>query len=138
MEAVMIQHSVIIPVDRSRVWQAITDPKRFSAWFGGHIEFARLAVGEPMTFFEENHGTIAAVEPAERFAYHWPAAPHQDVQTLVTFVLEPTVDGTLITVTEEGFEALPDDLRQSRLDFNNAGWGIQMDNIANYFEAENG
>jgi hypothetical protein len=27
--------------ERSRVWQAITEPERFSKWFGCNIQFAR-------------------------------------------------------------------------------------------------
>src|SRR5262245_56609235 len=113
MEAVTIKRSAVVEAKRQRVWQAITDPTQFSQWFGDPIRFEQLAVGEPMKFFREGHpGRIAVVDPPVRFAFYWPAEPGSNVEPLVTFNLEPTTEGTRITVTEEGLEALPENMRQ--------------------------
>jgi len=129
-----IRRSVVVAADREKVWRAITQPEHFSKWFGDQVQFERLAVGEAMTFFETEPGTIAIVEPLERFAFYWTAEKGYPVETLVTFHLETVPEGTQITVTETGFEALPEELRQIPFDRNNEGWGIQMDNIAAYLQ----
>src|SRR5262245_4315398 len=98
-----IRRSVIVAADQEKVWQAITQPEHFSKWFGGQIQFERLAVGEAMTFFETEAGTIAIVEPPERFGFYWTAEKGYPVETLVTFHLEAAPEGTRITVTETGF-----------------------------------
>jgi uncharacterized protein YndB with AHSA1/START domain len=127
-----IRRSVIVAADREKVWRAITPPEHFSKWFGDKVQFERLAVGEAMTFFETETGTIAVVEPPERFGFYWPAEQGYSTETLVTFYLETVPEGTHITVTEQGFEALPEDVRHIPFDRNNKGWAIQMDNIAAY------
>ncbi len=130
-----IRRSVVVAADREKVWRAITRPEHFSKWFGDQVQFERLAAGEVMTFFEEDYpGTIAAVEPPERFAFYWTAETGYPVETLVTFHLETVPEGTRITVTETGFEALPEDVRHIPFDRNNEGWGIQMNNIAAYLQ----
>jgi hypothetical protein len=83
----------------------------------------------------EFKGSIALVEPQARFAFHWPAEQGYEAQTLVTFHLETVPDGTRITVTEQGFEALPEDVRRIPFERNAEGWAIQMDNIAAYLRA---
>jgi uncharacterized protein YndB with AHSA1/START domain len=52
--------------------------------------------------------------------------------TLVEFRLEPTAEGTRLTITESGFEALPDHRRLEVLRGNTEGWDIQANNIAAY------
>lgn len=133
--ALMVQQSQIIAAERERVWRAITTPRHMTQWFGMDIDFARLAVGETMTFTYEGTpepATITVVEAPERFAFEWTAEPGLAVTTLVTFVLEAVREGTRVTVTEQGFEALPDDVRDNRRDSNTNGWAIQLNNIARY------
>jgi hypothetical protein len=40
----------------------------------------------------------------------------------VVFALETVPEGTRITVTEQGFEALPDEVREIRYQDNTQGW----------------
>jgi uncharacterized protein YndB with AHSA1/START domain len=130
-----IRRSVVVAADQEKVWRAITQPEHFSKWFGGQIQFERLAVGETISFFEENYpGTIAIVEPPERFGFYWTAELGYPVETLVTFHLETVAEGTRITVTETGFEALPEDVRHIPFARNDKGWSIQMNNIAAYLQ----
>jgi uncharacterized protein YndB with AHSA1/START domain len=130
-----IKRSVVVSADREKVWRVITRPEHFSTWFGGKIEFERLAVGEAIRFFDEAYpGRIAVVEPPERFGFYWTAELGYDVETLVTFHLETVPEGTRVTVTETGFEALPAEVRQVPFERNSKGWDIQMNNIAEYLE----
>ena len=135
MEALAIQRSLVVLADREHVWRALTTPASFSKWFEADISFADLTPGTPLIFDFGNlrdEGRIAAVEAPERFAFYWSAAQDRPEKNLVTFRLEPVADGTRITVTEEGFEALPEALRHSRYDENSEGWEIQLRNIANF------
>lgn len=129
-----IRRSVVVTASREKVWRAITQPEHFSKWFGGEIQFERLAAGEAMTFFGTEPATIAIVEPPERFAYRWVAETGYSAETLVTFHLEAVPEGTRITVTETGFEALPEDVRHIPFERNGKGWSIQMDSIAAYLQ----
>jgi uncharacterized protein YndB with AHSA1/START domain len=138
MEAMKIERSAVLNADRDRVWRAITQPEHISKWFGDSIQFGRLAVGETMTFFNGTvpPGKIMRVEPPEWFAFHWSAEVGYNLNNLVTFHLETVPEGTRITVTESGFEALPAELGRKRYDMNNEGWSIQLANITAYLDAD--
>ncbi len=48
------------------------------------------------------------------------------------FRLEKTANGTLLVLTESGFDKLPGDRRDEALRKNDGGWTAQMKNIENY------
>ena len=52
--------------------------------------------------------------------------------TLVEFRLQETASGTLLVVTESGFNKLPDDRRLEAFRRNDGGWTEQMKNVENY------
>lgn len=138
MEATVIKRSVTTTAPRERVWKSITNPKNLTKWMT-ETRFANLAVGEKITFPDgENtsYGSIAVVEPPERFAYRWQIHPDHPAQTLVTFHLEALADGTRITVTEEGFEALPEEFQKPRLEDNIRGWEMTLEAIIEDVESE--
>ncbi|OLB37897.1 MAG: hypothetical protein AUH05_11870 [Ktedonobacter sp. 13_2_20CM_53_11] len=107
MEAVVLERSIVIAADRERVWRAITTPEHLAKWFEP-IRFERLAVGETLTFGWGGEGSIALVE------------------------LETVPEGTRITVTEQGFEALPDEVREIRFQDNTQGWEHMLDSLSAY------
>jgi uncharacterized protein YndB with AHSA1/START domain len=83
--------------------------------------------------------TIRSMEPERYFAFTWhPYAidPKLDYskepETLVEFRLEPKGGGTLLTVTETGFDAIPKHRQFEAYRMNNDGWRIQMDNIKDH------
>jgi hypothetical protein len=76
---------------------------------------------------------------AERlFSLNWHHSfdPHADITkeptTLVEFRLEKTGTGTLLTLTESGFENLPENIRLEAFRRNDGGWAEQMKNIEDY------
>ena len=82
-----------------------------------------------------------AIEPQRRFAYRWhPFAVEPNVDydreptTLVEFALSETPDGVLLTITESGFDAIPETRRFASYDANSKGWGIQADLVRRYAE----
>ncbi|MGB2634564.1 MAG: SRPBCC domain-containing protein [Candidatus Acidiferrum sp.] len=56
----------------------------------------------------------------------------KEASTLVEFRLEKTANGTLLVLTESGFDKLPGDRRDEALRKNDGGWTAQMKNIENY------
>jgi uncharacterized protein YndB with AHSA1/START domain len=150
MNTVMIaETSIVIAANRERVWKAITQPSAINKWFNASAtsdtervmwKFDRLEAGAPMFFSwkgkdgkeQGQPGSIALVEPPQRFAFHWTPDPHHDLQSLVTFVLETVPEGTRLTITEQGFEGLPEEIRQNRYEMNAEGWRIQAKSIAAY------
>jgi hypothetical protein len=55
-----------------------------------------------------------------------------ETPTLVEFRLEKTATGTLLVVTESGFDKIPSDRRLEAFRENEGGWTQQMKNIESY------
>ena len=79
------------------------------------------------------------MEPERFFSFTWhPYAvdPKKDYSketpTLVEFRLESVPNGTLLIVTESGFDKVPANRRAEAFRMNDEGWGIQLENIAKY------
>jgi uncharacterized protein YndB with AHSA1/START domain len=138
------------PVDR--VWRALTDYKEFGEWFRVKLE-GPFVVGQIVRGrilhpgFEHIvwEAMIEKMEPGRLFSFAWPQIRHHDKEryspdytdaprTLVEFRLEPTATGTLLTVTESGFENVPPEWRANALRGNDGGWTQQMKNIESYVD----
>jgi hypothetical protein len=52
--------------------------------------------------------------------------------TLVEFRLEKTTNGTLLVLTESGFDKIPSGRRLEAYRMNDGGWTEQMKNIESY------
>jgi uncharacterized protein YndB with AHSA1/START domain len=137
-----IRRSVEIDAPVSRVWRALTDHREFGTWFRARID-APFEVGTTsrgqMTYPGYEHmaweANILRIDPERHFAFTWPhtgdgsESKGGEPTTLVEFHLEPTAKGTRLTVTESGFENLPEPLRSKSMRENSHGWDIQMENI---------
>jgi uncharacterized protein YndB with AHSA1/START domain len=133
----MVERSIVIAAPREKVWRALTTPEHFSTWFEGDIRFDRLATGTVMTFNvggENGIATMTTVEPPAVFAFTWTAEANLPTLNLVTFRLEAVPEGTHVTVTEQGFEALPENLRTRRFEMNDHGWEIQLHHLDNFVQ----
>jgi uncharacterized protein YndB with AHSA1/START domain len=107
-----IEREVLLPVDPDEAWDAITDPTELEAWFADEVEELDLRPGGRAAFRWEGgrrEAVIEEVEPGRRFAFRW---DHGDTVpeeagpgTLVELVVEPVPEGTLLVVTESGFDA---------------------------------
>ena len=62
----------------------------------------------------------------------YPLDYSEEPTTLVEFRLEKTANGTLLVLTESGFDKLPADRRLEAFRRNDGGWTEQMKNIENY------
>jgi uncharacterized protein YndB with AHSA1/START domain len=82
---------------------------------------------------------VKAVEPETLFSYTWhpysidPKVDYtKEEPTLVEFRLKPIAGGTLLTVTESGFDKIPSARRAEAFRRNDGGWAQQMKNIQAY------
>jgi len=146
-----IEQSIDVKAPRSRVWRALVDPQEFTAWFGIAVDGpfapgARLrgtlvgtTVDAEVARAQRAHEgvsfdlVIAQVEPERRFSFRWhpgavdPAIDYaKEPMTLVEFELEEIPQGTRVTVTESGFDAVPLSRRAQAFDGNKEGWRIMM------------
>jgi uncharacterized protein YndB with AHSA1/START domain len=141
-----IEKRVVLAAPAARVWRAVTDSGEFGAWFGARIEDPFRAghtvhawVTTPGYEHLEFDMHVESVEPTRRFAFRWcphvldaDVDPRNEPTTLVEFELEPAADGTLLTVRETGWEAIPEWVRAESFGRNERGWGEQMDNVARH------
>lgn len=133
----------------SRVWRALTDHREFGAWFGvkmdGPFVPGRPADGQ-LTYPGYEHVRLQTVvqkmEPEKLFSFTWhPYALDlkvdysKETPTLVEFRLEKIPTGTLLVVTESGFDKVPADRRVEAFRMNDSGWAEQMRNIARHVAA---
>lgn len=130
----------------SRVWRALTDFQEFGKWFRVNLESpfvpGQLTRGQ-ITYPGYEHVTmevvVQALEPETYFAFRWhpyavdPGVDYsQEEPTLVEFKLEPTSEGTLLTIVESGFDAIPAIRRDEAFRMNEGGWAGQIKNIEKY------
>lgn len=136
-KTMVAEQSLVMNADRERVWKAITTAAHFSKWFEHNVEISRLEPGGEFIFtdFKDSlPGKIVTVEPPELFQIEWTPEPGVPVFTLVTFRLEAVAGGTRVTMSESGFEKLPEQYRKSRQEGNSEGWYIQVRRLDNYLK----
>lgn len=156
MSADRIEKQTVLDAPLVRVWDALSDAQKFGTWFGMTLDGPFLEgqtvsgqitetsvddqiaaqqrpyVGEPVTL------QIVAVEPRRRLAFRWnplPGAEFADLTTLVEFTLTERTDGVLLEIVESGYDALPDEHRDTTFNGNSQGWAIQTRLIARFLEA---
>lgn len=145
-----IEKRIVLRAPQERVWRAITDAKQFGSWFGvtfeGDFTAGAPTVGRvtPTTVdpeiakMQERHAgapfefVVDRMEPMSLFSFRWhPFAIDRSVDyssepmTLVTFALEATPEGTMLTITETGFDSIPLARRADAFEANGEGWAAQ-------------
>jgi uncharacterized protein YndB with AHSA1/START domain len=141
-----IEKRIELKAPVSRVWRALTDYRELGEWFGVKLN-SPLVPGQAsrgqMTHPGYEHVTWEAVvqkmEPERLFSFTWhpysvdPKIDYsQETPTLVEFRLEQTPTGTLLLVTESGFDKVPSDRRLEAFRMHEEGWTGQMKNIESY------
>ena len=141
-----IEKRVELKAPVSRVWRAVTDYREFGEWFRVKLEgpFAPGQVSRGhITYPGYEHlkweVAVQAMEPERLFSFTWhpyavePAVDYSnETPTLVEFWLEKTAEGTLLMLTESGFDKLPAHRLPEAFLRNDGGWTEQMKNIERY------
>jgi len=141
-----IEKQIFLNASPSRVWRALTDHREFGEWFRVALD-QPFSPGAPSTGHITHPGyehvrwtaTVKHMDPERLFSFTWhPYAVDQTTDysteepTLVEFRLTPQNGGTLLTVTESGFEHVPAHRRDEAFRMNDRGWTGQMTNIARH------
>jgi uncharacterized protein YndB with AHSA1/START domain len=145
-ELTRIEDQVVVRAPRARVWKALTTAAEFSKWFrvktedefrpGARVHMTSIHAGHEGTKF---YLDIEEMEPERKFSWRWTPGGQQagapgEEPTLVVFELEEVAGGTMVKVTESGFERLSLARRAKAFEGNRRGWGLQMQNIREYVE----
>lgn len=136
-----IEKRIELKAPLSRVWRALTDYREFGSWFRVNLE-GPFVVGQVLrgqvTYPGYEHlkweVLVQKMEPERLFSFSWdPDLEHPgQTSTLVEFRLEETPTGTLLTLTESGFDQIPAARRLEAFRRNDGGWTEQMKNIEKY------
>jgi uncharacterized protein YndB with AHSA1/START domain len=155
-----IEKRILLRAPFARVWSAISDAQEFGVWFGVAFERPFVAgstisgsmrptqVDPEVAKMQEPYAgqeftiTVERIEPMSLFSFRWhPFAIEPGVDyaaeatTLVAFTLTEAPDGTLLTVTESGFDRVPLERRASAFAANEGGWEHQTQLIEKYLRA---
>jgi uncharacterized protein YndB with AHSA1/START domain len=138
-----IEKRIELKASVSRVWRALTDYRQFGEWFGVKLEgpfvpgkISRGHITYPGYEHLKWEVVVQTMAPERLFSFTWhPYAvdPQKDYSdetpTLVAFRLEKTATGTLLLLTESGFDKIPSDRYPDAFRMNDSGWTEQMNNI---------
>jgi uncharacterized protein YndB with AHSA1/START domain len=141
-----IEKRIEIKAPVSRVWRALTDYRDFGEWFRvkldgpfvpGHV--SRGHITYPGYEHVKWEAVVQKMEPERHFSFTWhpyaidPKIDYsKETPTLVEFRLEKTATGTLLILTESGFDLIPSGRRLEAFRRNDGGWTEQMKNIENH------
>jgi uncharacterized protein YndB with AHSA1/START domain len=138
-----IEKRIELAAPISRVWRALTDYREFGQWFGVKLEgpfaagqVSRGHITHPGYEHVKWEAVVQKMEPERLFSFTWhpyaidPKIDYsEETPTLVEFRLEGTASGTLLLVTESGFDKIPSQRRLEAFRMNDGGWAQQLKNI---------
>ena len=145
-----IEKRIELKAPVSRVWRALTDYREFGQWFGVKLEgpfvagqLGRGQITHPGYEHVQWEAVVQKMEPERLFSFTWhpyavdPKVDYsQETPTLVEFRLEKSGAGTLLTLTESGFDKIPSGRRLEAFRRNDGGWTQQMKNIESHVAQE--
>jgi len=141
-----IERTVEIMAPVSKVWEAIIDHKKFGEWFRCKLDQpfkeGEMSTGM-MTYpgFEhvEWNAKVIRIENEKCLEFSWPPYIEDEAVDLekelwldCTFELTAIADGTLLKITESGFDRLSPAIRDDARRGNEQGWKIQAGHILDY------
>ena len=135
MEKLAIERSIWIAAPRERVWQAVIDPIQIAQWFAPGTSFSQNGntISVRINEVEVEVAVIELLDPPRQITTR--NLPDRTLTT--TYTLEEENGGTCFTVTETGFESLSEEARQARLDQDNQGWEMALENLKAFIDGRN-
>jgi uncharacterized protein YndB with AHSA1/START domain len=141
-----IEKRIELKAPVARVWRALTDSREFGEWFRARFEVpfvagktARGQITWPGYEHLQLEVVVQKMEHESLFSFTWhpyatdPAVDYStETPTLVEFRLEATAGGTLLLITESGFDKIPAHRRLEAFRMNDGGWTQQIKNIEAY------
>ncbi|NEW25860.1 SRPBCC domain-containing protein [Nocardia cyriacigeorgica] len=136
-----IERTVELAHPPEKVWTAISTAEGLGTWFGNEASIDLRPGGEAWLRWDEHGSHQLRVERVERpriFGFTWQiyGLPAEDPRrTYVEFTLEPTGDGTRLTVVETGFAQLAADEHKTAHSGNVDGWAKELGELVTYLDA---
>jgi uncharacterized protein YndB with AHSA1/START domain len=141
-----IEKRIELKAPVGRVWKALTDYREFGEWFRVKLEgpfvpgqTSRGNITYPGYEHVKWEAVVQKMEPEKLFSFTWhpygidPKVDYsKETPTLVEFRLEKTPTGTMLVLTETGFDKVPAHRRAEAFRANEGGWSEQMKNIESY------
>jgi uncharacterized protein YndB with AHSA1/START domain len=94
----VVNREVVLPCDRERAWELITEPAELEEWLGEQVEF-EAAEDAPLRVRDSGQtreGVVEEVTEGERIVFRWG-------DSRVEWRLEDAISGTRFLVTEHRF-----------------------------------
>jgi uncharacterized protein YndB with AHSA1/START domain len=149
----VIEKRIELKAPVSRVWRALTDYREFGEWFRVKLEgpfvpgqVSRGRITYPGYEHLKWEAVVQKMEPERLFSFTWhpyavdPKIDYsKETPTLVEFRLEASKTsktGTVLLLTESGFDKIPSDRRLEAFRMNDGGWTQQMKNIEKHVAEE--
>lgn len=112
------ERQILLSASPTRGWEALTDPDQLSAWFGAEVSIEVRTGGRATFRFpdgSERVGVVETVEPPRVLIFRWlPFHRASGGRTRLTgggrvrLGLEPSGEGTRLTVVETGLDDRPE------------------------------
>lgn len=129
-----IEFEIYIDAPPAKVWSLMTSLEGMNQWLarnlvfehklGGRFEMKGNLPGEGPYRFT---GEVMKLDPERELAFTWKSDPENgtpwNTSTLVTLLLQPQGEGTLVSLTHTGFEALGESSK-SQYEGHIQGWTI--------------
>jgi uncharacterized protein YndB with AHSA1/START domain len=90
----VVNREIVLPCDRDRAWELITESGELEEWLGEDVEFE--AVEDAPLRVDDREGVIEEVTEGERIVFRWG-------DSRVEWRLEDAISGTRFLVTEHRF-----------------------------------
>ena len=90
----VVNREVVLPCDRERAWELITEPAELEEWLGEDVEF-EASEDAPLRV-DDREGVVEEVTEGERIVFRWG-------DSRVEWRLEDAISGTRLYVTEHRF-----------------------------------
>ena len=138
-----IEKQIELKAPVARVWRALTDHREFGKWFRVKLDgpfvpgqASRGHIAYPGFEHVRWEAVVVRMDPETLFSFTWhpyavdPKLDYsKETPTLVEFRLQEIPTGTLLTLTEYGFDKIPAERRATAFRMNDGGWTTQMKNI---------
>ena len=154
-----IQKKITLRAPQSRVWQAVSDAKKFGTWFGVDFDGPFVAgksmhgrirpteIDAEVAKLQEPHRgkafdwSVDKIEPESSISFRWhpfaidPGVDYsKEPTTLIVFELRAVPEGTELTITESGFSKIPLERRATAFAANEGGWQHQTKLLEKYLQ----
>lgn len=139
-----VRRTITISAPVEKVWAAITEPAQIARWLPQAAVLDGAGAGATGTFSWPDNEVpvrIEEVDPPHSITYRWsnddargssPDVVDDEQSTVFRFTLEPTADGTQLTVVESGFDTTSDPA--FNMNAHRGGWDAELDELVAYLE----